>query len=517
MASLSETYQMKSDKQHVLDNPDTYIGSVDIVEEPAYVYEDSKIVSKTIHLNPGLYKMVDEALVNARDHVVRMLRRKESGDASTCLVTSIEVDIDDGRRITLTNNGDGIDVEKHPEHGLWIPEMIFGHLRTSTNYNKEEQKVTGGKNGFGVKLALIWSTWGMVETVDARRGLKYSQVFENNLDVIHPPTVTPVSKKVKPYTKVSFEPDYARLKMDGGLTPDLVALFKRRVFDMSGVTSKQVKVSFNGEPIAVKDFEHYVGLYTGEAPLAYETHPGGWWTYAVALTTEEHFTQVSFVNGIFTSKGGKHVEYIVNQIVRKLCDYIEKKKKVKVSYAMVREHMSLFLNCTVENPSFDSQTKDYMTTPSTKFTHCEVSDKFIEKLANQVGLMQILCELNEAKMLKQSKRTDGGKTSTVRGIVKLVDANYAGTKRSNECTLILCEGDSAKAGIISGLTSADRNVIGVYPMKGKLLNVRGEALTKIHENQEIVEMKKILGLETGKVRQQHTPLFEPILMFDTGV
>lgn len=192
------------------------------------------------------------------------------------------------------------------------------------------------------------------------------------------------------------------------------------------------------------------------------------------------------------------MEYILNQIVRKLCDYIEKKKKVKVNPNSIKEQLILFIRCDIENPAFDSQTKDFMNTPSSKFgSKCEVSEKFIEKVA-KMGVMDTALQLTEVKENKAAKKTDGTKSKSVRGIPKLTDANWAGTDKSKDCQIIFCEGDSAKAGIISGLSSEDRNIIGVYPMKGKILNVRGEPVKKISENKEIAEIKKILGLETGK-------------------
>ena len=159
----------------------------------------------------------------------------------------------------------------------------------------------------------------------------------------------------------------------------------------------------------------------------------------------------------------------------------------------------LFVRCDIENPAFDSQTKDYMNTPISKFgSSCNVSDKFIEKLA-KMGIMESACAIHEIKENKNAKKSDGSKSKNVRGIPKLVDANWAGGSKSYMCTIIFCEGDSAKAGIVSGLSSEDRNVIGVYPMKGKILNVRGELSKKILENKEIIEIKKILGLEANKV------------------
>ena len=489
--------QQKTDKQHILDNPDTYIGSVESVDADMWIMsEDSeKIIEKNINYIPGLFKLFDEGIVNCRDHVVRMKTKVDTNVENALPVTHIDINIEADGHITMINDGNGIDVVQ--KDGVWIPELVFGHLRTSTNYNKEEKKIVGGKNGFGFKLVLIWSSYGRIETVDHIRGLKYIQEYKDNLDVICKPSVTKC--KTKPYTKITFKPDFKRLGISG-LTNDMVSLLKKRVFDIGAITDKIIKVKYNNDLIPVKNFEQYISMYIGDktvAPRVYEA-PDERWEYAVALTPTSEFIQVSFVNGIHTSKGGKHVEYILNQIVRKLVDFIEKKKKTKVNPNSIKEQLILFLRCDIENPAFDSQTKDYMNTPSSKFgSKCEVSDKFIEKIA-KMGVMDAALQLTEVKESKAAKKTDGTKTKSVRGIPKLTDANWAGTDKSSNCMLILCEGDSAKAGIISGLSSDDRNTIGVYPMKGKILNVRGESVKKISENKEIAEIKKILGLETGK-------------------
>jgi DNA topoisomerase-2 len=498
-SKLATKYQQKTDKQHILDNPDTYIGSIEEVESDTWIYdnENNKIKEKNIKYIPGLFKLFDEGIVNCRDHVIRMMQSIKNNQINTIPVSYIDVSISDDGEITMINDGNGIDVAEHPEHKIWIPEMIFGHLRTSTNYDKTEKKIVGGKNGFGFKLVLIWSTYGYVETVDHTRGLKYKQEFKDNLDTICKPSITKC--KTKPYTKIVFKPDYKRLGIDG-LSADVKALFKKRVFDISAVTDKTLKVKYNSEIVPTKNFQQYIDLYVGgksDAPRVYEDN-GDRWEYAVAMTPNSEFVQVSFVNGIYTSKGGKHVEYILGQILRKLCVYIEKKKKITVNQSAIKEQLILFLRCDIENPAFDSQTKDFMNTPSAKFgSKCEVSDKFVEKIA-KMGVMEAACALTEVKENRAAKKTDGSKSKNVRGIPKLTDANWAGTDKSKSCVIIFCEGDSAKAGILSGLSSDDRNTIGVYPMKGKILNVRGEAIKKVSENKEVAEIKRILGLETGK-------------------
>ena len=525
-----QKYQKMTDREHILKKPDTYIGTIEPAETMEYVMDAPAVAPATngdavaaaaapalltrrsITYIPGLYKLFDEGMVNMRDHVVRQAQAVADGKPDALPVTTLEVEIDpaDGT-IHMTNDGNGIDVAQHPEHKLWIPEMIFGHLRTSTNYDEnKKEKIVGGKNGFGFKLVLIWSVWGRVETVDHVRGLKYTQEFKNNLTEIVPPVVT--KTKVKPYTRVSFRPDYARFGLPGNnLTADMVALFLKRTYDIAAVTDKTVKVKYNGAVVPVRHFQQYVDLYIGAKGAGGEggggaaavkriyENPDPRWEYVVCLTTTDEFAHISFVNGIYTPRGGKHVEYITNQIVRKLAELIKKKKKGDVKPNTIKEQLMLFLRCDIDNPSFSSQTKDELGTAVANFgSSCKVSDEFIEKLA-KMGVMDAACALTEVKDTKAAKKTDGAKTRTIRGIPKLVDANYAGSPdKSAQCTIILCEGDSAKAGIISGLSKEDRNFIGVYPMKGKLFNVHGETTKRIAENREIAEIKQILGLEAGK-------------------
>ena len=501
---LSSKYQKMTDLEHILKKPDTYIGSIQLTECTEYTALTSGTGSETIiglatftHI-PALYKLVDEGLVNMRDHVIRQAQAIKDGKSDALPVTCIEVEVDAATGIvTMTNDGNGIDIAQHPEHKMWIPEMIFGHLRTSTNYSEDKkEKIVGGKNGFGFKLVLVWSTWGSVETVDHVRGLKYAQEFKANLTEICPPKITKCSSK-KPYTRISFRPDYARLGI-AGLTPDMTALFTKRVYDIAAVTDRSIRVKYNGAVVPVKDFKQYIGLYIRpDVKRVYEA-PSERWEYAVCLTNTDEFAHVSFVNGICTSKGGKHVEYIMGQLLRKLAAYIKTKKKVDVKPATIKEQLTLFLRCDVENPAFSSQTKDELTTTSANFgSACTVSDEFVEKVA-KMGVMDAACALTEVKEAKAAKKTDGAKTRTIRGIPKLIDANFAGTDKSGQCTIIFCEGDSAKAGIVSGLSKEDRNTIGVYPVKGKFMNVRGEAVKRIAENTEIAEIKRILGLENGR-------------------
>ena len=493
---LAVKYQEKTPIQHVLDNSAMYVGSTELIDSSQYICgDDGTIIKRTIQYNPGFNKICDELFVNATDHATRTAK-----DANK--VTKIEVIVNKATgQISVTNDGPGIDVAQHPESNTWIPEMIFAHLRTSTNYDKNEKKMVGGMNGLGAKLAIILSSTASVRTIDSVRGLEYFQEFSDNLSTIGTPVVK--KTKVKSFTTIVIQPDFKRFGLTTGLTDDIMALLKRRVFDMAAIVGKGVKVKFNDELIPVKSFKQYIDLFIGADTQRVYEESGERWEYAVCLSKDsdclsKEFNHISWVNGIYTSDGGKHVEYILNQITRKLADYIETKKKVKVNPSYIKEQLTIFVRCDIENPVFNSQTKEYMNSPVAKFgSTCTVGDKMIEKLA-KMGVMEAACALTELKDNKAAKKTDGAKTKNIRGIPKLTDANWAGTDKAKDCILLLCEGDSAKSGIISGLSSDDRNTNGVYPMKGKVMNVLGESAAKISANKEITEIKKILGLESKK-------------------
>ena len=349
---LSKQYQSMTALEHILKKPDTYIGAIQKDSIKTWVLnKENQFEYKTIEWVPGLYKCFDEALVNARDHVVRM---QLLPDKKKHLVKNISVKSEKGV-IEIFNDGNGIDVAKHPKDKLWIPEMIFMHLRTSTNYDDDEKKLVGGKNGFGIKLVFIFAKWGEIETIDHVRKLKYIQRVENNLSKIHPPTITKYTGK--PYTKVRWLPDYEKFGLSD-LTLDMNNLLRKRTYDVAALTNKTLKVKLQDELIPIKSFEQYVDMYIGKKDETKRVmQESDRWECIVCLSPLDEFTQVSFVNGICTGKGGKHIDYILNQITKKMIEYIKRRKKIVVKPVVIKEQLMLFVNCMIENPAFDSQQK----------------------------------------------------------------------------------------------------------------------------------------------------------------
>lgn len=491
-------YKKKPLHQQILDEPDTFVGGCDLIEDVLPIVEDNHIVTKTCQYVPAVNKLFDEILVNARDQITRLRESKESTIIHT---TEIKVSYDEElQQWTVYNNGNGIDVAVHPTEKTpdgkpqYIVEMILGELLTSKNYNKRG-KTTGGKNGFGAKLTNLFSQVFRVETVDHVRGLKYVQEFRNNMSERSKPKIT--KTKVKPYTKISWITDVSKFGIDS-FTPNMIQYMVRRVYDIAGTTDSSIKVYYQSQKIPVKTFVDYCDLYLKDQARVCETLSDRW-TVCVSVSQTDKFEHYSFVNGIYTLKGGKHVDVISKQITSKLVAMIEKRHKKTVPESYVKNYMKLFLNCVIEDPSFDSQSKERLITAPSKFgSKPELSDKFIKSIFDKLDLVQKVESFADFKTNKESKKTDGSKKNKIQ-VPKLDDANWAGTKKSNQCTLILTEGDSAKTMAISGLSVVGRDCYGVFPLRGKVLNVKEASVKQITDNTEITHLKKILGLESGRV------------------
>ncbi|OAY66581.1 DNA topoisomerase 2 [Ananas comosus] len=491
--TIEEMYQKKTQLEHILLRPDTYIGSVEKHTQTLWVYENGEMVHRSVTYVPGLYKIFDEILVNAADNKQR--------DPS---MNSVKVDIDpEANCISVYNSGDGIPVEIHSEEGVYVPEMIFGHLLTSSNYDDNVKKTTGGRNGYGAKLTNIFSTEFIIQTADGKKQRKYKQVFSENMGKKSEPSITKC-KEGENWTKVTFKPDLAKFNMTH-LEDDVVALMKKRVVDLAGTLGKSVKVELNGQRLPVKSFADYVNLYLQAAsksrpePLPRIVEKvNDRWEICVSLS-EGQFQQVSFVNGINTIKGGTHVEYVTNQITTYVMNVVNKKNKnANLKAHNVRSHLWVFVNALIDNPAFDSQTKETLTTRQGSFgSKCELSQEFLKKVAKS-GVVDNLLSWADFKQSKELKKTDGTKRQRITGIPKLEDANDAGGKNSDKCTLILTEGDSAKALAMAGISVVGRNYYGVFPLRGKLLNVRDANHKQIMDNAEIQNIKLILGLQHGK-------------------
>ncbi|XP_077921832.1 DNA topoisomerase 2-alpha [Halichoerus grypus] len=492
--SIERIYQKKTQLEHILLRPDTYIGSVELVTQQMWVYdEDIGINYREVTFVPGLYKIFDEILVNAADN-------KQRDPKMSCIRVTIDPE---NNLISIWNNGKGIPVVEHKVEKMYVPALIFGQLLTSSNYDDDEKKVTGGRNGYGAKLCNIFSTKFTVETASREYKKMFKQTWMDNMGRAGEMELKPFNGE--DYTCITFQPDLSKFKMQS-LDKDIVALMVRRAYDIAGST-KDVKVFLNGNKLPVKGFRSYVDMYlkdkvdeTGNPLKIIHEQVNPRWEVCLTMS-EKGFQQISFVNSIATSKGGRHVDYVADQIVTKLVDVVKKKNKggVAVKAHQVKNHMWIFVNALIENPTFDSQTKENMTLQVKNFgSTCQLSEKFI-KAATGCGIVESI--LNWVKFKAQvqlNKKCSAVKHNRIKGIPKLDDANDAGGRNSSECTLILTEGDSAKTLAVSGLGVVGRDKYGVFPLRGKILNVREASHKQIMENAEINNIIKIVGLQYKK-------------------
>lgn len=471
-------YTKLSHVEHILKRPDTYVGSLAPETAKYWVRGGDHFELDELSVSPGLVKIFDEVLVNAIDQW--SLHPKK--------VSEIKVGVAGDGTISVQNSGVCVPIKKHAtEKGadgkpIWVPELIFGHLLTSSNYNDDEQRVTGGRNGYGAKLANVFSKKFWIVIKDGKK--VYRQMWYDNMSRCDPPVMEASTDPAS--VMVGFVPDWPRFGGPGGF----IKVAEKRTWDAAMWCAK-ARVSFNGQILEVNSLEEYARQHLGTVPLA-RTHTENF-DIVVAHSTSGAFQHCSWVNGIATTKGGTHVD----KVVKVLTDEILKDKRVKsLKPAQIKSGLFVFVRAVIVNPTFASQTKAECT--SKILETIDPKPKFIKDVLG-TGLLDSLVALGQAGLNKELKKTDGSKKTRITGIPKLDDANWAGTHRSHECTLIITEGDSAKALAIAGLSVVGRNAFGVFPLRGKPRNVRDASVKQVTENEEFSNLKKILGLQHGKV------------------
>lgn len=321
------------------------------------------------------------------------------------------------------------------------------------------------------------------------------------------------SKKADEYTKITFKPDLSLFHMDK-IDDDLLGVLQRRVYDIAGCMS-DCKVILNGERLHIKNFKSYTEMFVKALekshkdnnldstdpeeqakPIIVHEKINDRWEIAFAVS-DGAFNQVSFVNSIATTSGGTHVNYISDQIVSKITEMI-KKAKVPIKNFQIKNNMFLFINCLIENPAFTSQTKEQLTTRQSAFgSKCVLTPEFLKKVL-KTPILDRVKDIATRNADNEIRKTDGGKSRRIKGMAKLEDANKAGTKEGYKCTLVLTEGDSAMALAVAGLAVVGRDYYGVFPLRGKLLNVREASHDQIMKNTEIQSIKQIMGLQHKK-------------------
>jgi DNA topoisomerase-2 len=470
--SVEKKFKKLDDVSHVLLRPGMYIGSIKPHTSKKYLYNEGKMESEEITYNPGFLKIFDEIVTNSVDEF-----KREGSKLNT-----IKVNIK-GDTISIWDNG-GIPVVKHPDDGEWIPEMIFSNLKAGSNFNDDENRTGAGTNGVGSTLTNIYSKQFTINTCDGKN--LFTQTFTNNMRDRVP---AKIKKSTKNFTEINYTPDYEKFGLEN-LDQSHYRLIQKRVIDIAGC-NPGIKVYFNEELINTKTFEDYVKYYKSE--FFFESNKDRTWSLAVAHSTEG-FQQISFVNSTDTYDGGSHVDYILNQILSQLREFFQKKHKVDVKPSELKNHICLFLNSTVVNPSFSSQTKEKLITEVKDFGFTyEVTDKLIKSILKSEIVNSVLDWIQQKKNADENKLArELNKNLAKIKVDKLIDAKG---KERWKCSLALFEGDSASSAFRK---YRDPQTQGAFSLRGKFVNATEMTTQKLTQNNEVVNLMGALGLKLGQ-------------------
>lgn len=466
---------------HILTRPDMYVGSKQFKTIDDYVYENGAIAKRQISYSPALSRCFGEILSNAIDNAER--------DGQ---MTKIVVEVTP-TTCSILNDGAIIPIELTEKERIYNHSLIFGHLLSGSNYDDTEKRFTSGRNGLGAKLTNVFSTTFTVEAVDPDRRLCLTQTWTNNMRKEGEAKVCRSALK-RGYTKVTFQLDLAQFGVQE-IPPDSIALFARQVVDAAMTTG--LKVTLNGQKLTQTKIDAYWNLVRGRDVATFKCGDDS--TTVVITPSIEGFEAISFVNGIRTKGGGKHVDGAVEAV----CRPIVTRLGGKVTLRDVKSLLGFLVVSRLPNPEFDSQEKSILESPSVKLAH--ISSANVSKIlkmtsANGSSLSAQLKSFTEEKETKLLTKTVASKSLAIDGYDK---ANYASTSKAADCVLIVCEGLSAKTFAVAGMEKGlygkrGRNYLGIYPLRGKLLNTRNASVASIAKNTVITNLVKILGLDFSK-------------------
>lgn len=517
-------YERKTPVEHVLLRPGMYVGSTDWTKSEQWIYDSNHqtMQKSSAYMAPALLKIFDEILVNAADNFHRhrdMTALDISVEYSKPSNKIEHSDLIESYRLNVCvkNNGSSIPVMMHAEEGIYIPELIFGHLLTGSNFNDNVSRLTGGSHGYGAKLTNIFSSNFMVEIQDGRNQKRYLQQWRDHMQHCDQ-AVVETCKDSQSYTKITFQPDLTLFTSkdttegisDSVLVEDVIKMFKRRAHDVAASLGESVRVSFNGQDIACRSLQEYARLFSPRLQARDDSNLCSYmqfndrWEVAMIASPSAAFESMSFVNSVWTPRGGTHLQAIANQIVK----YIESqlnKKGLNPTSTMIRNHMMLFVGAKIENPTFEGQTKDaLLTSPSQFGSNYSIHKRKLKEFIDQSDIVERISK--ELEMMEKAKlfaltgndKKSAAKKKQLLDIPKLEDAHFAGTEKALDCTLILTEGDSAKALAVAGMTIVGREHFGVLPLRGKLLNVKAASKQQISQNIELMNLCKAIGLDLKK-------------------
>lgn len=488
MKTIEQKYKELSEREHILQRSGMYVGSTkpETSTQFIYNYKESIMEQKEIEYVPAMLKLVDEIISNSCDE----FRRKDNLG-----LTKLSVKID-GDTIIVEDNG-GIAVVKHKDAGIMLPQFIFGRLRTSSNYNDDEDRAGVGTNGIGSSLTNVFSKVFSVRTSDGKK--EWRGTWTNNMEKLISEEIIKSSKKDHG-TVTTFKLDMSHFECDTKFTRDFKDVILTRCanaavanpgLDVSYEDDDHVKCNFKYD-----NFKDYIDLYRNYLTLAdcIELKDANKHVYVYP----DGNINVGFVNGAICSKG-THMKGLHGFINTSISEFLKKKDKIEVLPRQVDGNYSLFCEVTISNPAYDSQTKETLTTPIEKFykdenIKFEVSNKFLDQIIKS-GIVDNVrdwykkkCEADDEKAIRKINR------EISKGLKRPDKFITCTSKKKQEKQLWIFEGDSAKAAF---RTCRDPHIQAGYIMRGVPKSSWGESPTNIMKNEVYNDLVTILGLKFG--------------------
>lgn len=486
-------YKQFTDIEHVLKRTEMYLGDCKYIEsnECVYDYINNICSYEKLKYSPGLLKIFDEAISNSFDNKTR--------DNNQHKMTYIKININ-GKEISIENDGYSIPIEIFENTNKYIPQVLFSELRSSSNYNNKRS--TSGLNGLGIKLTNILSKKFNIKIVN--NNIMYEQTIENNNSIIYKPNISKINNNN--YVNISFIPDLDKIdeefNKDNSLWDSTLKIIYKKIYEIKGLFGSTLNIFINNVELPDITFENFaINMKNGDFDFKYKYIKTQYFTLFISLSNS--WQQISFVNNIKTKSGGGHVDYILNNIT----DAIIKRGKFTETNIKntIKSKLYIVLSAYIQNPVFTSQSKEKLTKMKKIEKAFQLPTKFLDELYEELDFKNILTSKNIDNLNKIIKRSD------IQKIEKLTDAECAG-KKNHECTLFICEGDSALSLAKIGMTcdKIGKKIFGCYPLGGKIINTKKKSVDCITKNKILKELMLIIGLtlntkymDTKSLRYQH--------------
>lgn len=470
MKKTNHIYE-ETQREAIINRPHNLFGSVKPITKERFCVSEDKITFKESTTTPALIKIFMEAVDNPIDVAIKHKLKN----------MTINIKVDESS-IEVSDDGTGIPNIKCEDLEEYLIYKAFCKYNTSSNYKEFKNQGQKGVNGIGIKGSNTLSTEFIGISDDGNSKVTVIAT-ENNLN--H--KIKEAKSSGKTGVSVKFYPDF---KIIDGKNIDVEHI--QRMYEyvlMQSLTYPDITFKFNGKKVSYTP-KKFISLFEKECVLEEQE------SYFLGFLPNEtdNFSQLSFVNGLETNKGGTHIDYIVNNIVNIIREKLVKKYKT-IKPADIKNRLTFTLIAKdVKDIDWDGQTKESITTPN-KYWIEYFKDIDFQKIANKIlKTPEIIDPITEVYKIKEELKKRQEMKGLDKTVKKIKSDKYTKPIGSND-VLLICEGLSAKSALLPGL---GRQGLGYYELKGKPANVYASDQKKFTENKELSELYKIIKQEGYK-------------------